>query len=185
VYSYHLRYYFHLWLFQSTHTVLSLLSFRDFNHQSAIHYTVSFHLRDVHHCTIFVLYIRLVFERCTSLHYLRTDHSISSCELLDSRRSLYFFFIFIFIKPSSFSYAVRIDSKSNVRVYMYVCIWQRMSPINNTSIRTYKKSNIIHDFYHSIFDFCYLSFRKIFFALRGKKTFLLQTFPLLLCIVIE
>ena len=48
---------------------------------------------------------------------------------------------------------------------LYVCIWQRMSSINNTSIRTYKKSNIIHDFYHSIFDFCYLSFCKIFFAL--------------------
>ena len=45
---------------------------------------------------------------------------------------------------------------------LYVCIWQRMSSINNTSIRTYKKSNIIQDLYHSIFDFCYLSFCKIF-----------------------
>ena len=45
---------------------------------------------------------------------------------------------------------------------LYVRVWQRMSSIINTSIRTYKKSNIIQDLYHSIFNFCYLSFCKIF-----------------------
>ena len=49
-------------------------------------------------------------------------------------------------------------------VFICIYIWQRMSSTNNTRIKIYF-SNIIWDFYDSIYDFYYLSFCKTFSAL--------------------